>query len=62
MFVGFMAVLFYVSPAVAPTSFELAYLSDGSVMPIAGHRIEDGTFILELRGGGEVKGGGGVSF
>ena len=52
---GFLAIVCFVTPAAAPTSFELVHFASGRVMPIAGHRVDGDAIVLELRGGGEVR-------
>ena len=52
---GFLAVILFVAPAAAPTSFEVVHFAAGGTMPIEAHRIDGDTIVLELRGGGEVR-------
>ena len=52
---GFLAVILFVTPAAAPTSFEVVHFAAGGTMPIAAHRIDGDAVVLELRGGGEVR-------
>ena len=50
-----VAVLCFGASAAAPTGFEVVYFASGRVMPVAGHRIDGTSIVLELRGGGEVR-------
>ena len=48
---GLLAVILFVAPATAPTSFEVVHFAAGGTMPIAAHRIDGDAIVLELRGG-----------
>lgn len=52
---GLLSAFYFVIPAKAPTSSEVAYLNSGEELLIAQHRIEGDDFILELRTGGELR-------
>ena len=40
--------------AAAPSSAEMALLSSGTTLKLEGHRVEDDTVVLLLKGGGEI--------
>lgn len=48
---SFFAVLFLTA---SPVGAELAYFTSGRHLSIAGHRVENGQLVLELRAGGEI--------